>query len=375
MDTQKKKILILHSSAGHGHENAAKAIEEACRLRDPEADVRCVDALDHTARIFSTGYRRTYLFLIDRLPTVWGFFYYLLDNAFLDMLVRPFRRMFNSFFGGGLERLIVSERPDVIVCTHFFPLEVAGWLKKKKKTGARLGVVVTDYLPHYFWAESSADFYAAAIQQTKDGLIKRGVPGSKIRVLGIPIESKFETKRSRQDAAAVLGVKSEFFTALLTSGGAGIGCTGEIAKRLLSLDAPLQILAVCGNNRLLFEELSVLGRTNSRLKVFSFVKNMEVLMEASDLVIGKSGGLTLTESLSKNKPMVILRPVAGQETRNAECVKLYRAGFVAHSVSEAVSLVLSAMGDRSLFEQLKDGVVRMTKPNAAKDIAVWALGR
>ncbi len=371
MDPQKNKILILHSSAGHGHENAARAIEEACRSRDPRADIRCVDALEFAAPIYSKGYRETYFFLIDRLPAVWGFFYYLLDHPMTDAIVRPLRRLVNSVFGSGLEKFIVSERPSVIICTHFFPLEVAGRLKRSGKIDARLGVVVTDYLPHYFWVEGAADFYVAAIEETKIGLKERGVPESKVRVLGIPIESKFETLRPRAEAAAALGVQNDRFTALVTSGGAGIGPTSKITQELLLLPEPPQILAVCGNNRALFETLSALSRTDPRLKVFGFVKNMDTLMDASDVLIGKSGGLTLTECLSKKKPMIILRPIPGQETRNADCVKLYQAGLVAGSVSEAVTLVRSAMDDAALLARLTEGASRMARPRAARDIAEW----
>ena len=364
-------ILILHSSAGHGHKNAAKAVEEACRAKNPAADIRCVDALDYASPVYSEGYRRTYLFLIDRLPGLWGFFYYFLDHPVTDAMVRPLRRLVNSVFGSGLERYVVSERPSVIVCTHFFPLEVVGRLKRSGKIQSRLGVVVTDYLPHYFWVEDTADFYVAAIEETKAGLKERGVPEPKIRVLGIPIESKFEIRYPRAEAAAALGVSKDCFTVLLTSGGAGIGLTGEIAKRLLGLDKTLQVLAVCGNNGALFENLSAVAKSESRLRVFGFVKNMDLLMEASDIVIGKSGGLTLTESLSKKKPMVILRPVPGQETRNADCAKLYRAGLVASTVSEAVEFVRSAMGDAASLGGLIEGATRMARPRAARDIAEW----
>ena len=371
MDTQKSMILILHSSAGHGHKNAAKAVEEACRAKNPSADIRCVDALDYAAPVYSEGYRKTYLFLIDRLPALWGLFYYFLDHPMTDAMVRPLRRLVNSVFGSRLERFVVSENPSVIVCTHFFPLEVVGRLKRSGKIRSRLGVVVTDYLPHYFWVEGTADFYVAAIEETKTALKERGVPESKVRVLGIPIESKFEIRRSRAEASASLGVSKDRFTVLLTSGGAGIGLTGEIAKRLLAFAKPLQVLAICGNNQTLFENLSASAKTDDRLKVFGFVKNMDILMEASDIVIGKSGGLTLTESLSKKKPMIILRPVPGQETRNADCAKLYRAGLVASSVSEAVELVRRAMENATFLGGLTEGAARMSRPRAARDIAQW----
>ena len=373
MDSE-AKILILYGSAGHGHENAARAVEEACRRAAPRAAVRLADALDFSVPFFARSYRRTYLFLIDRLPWIWGFFYFLFDFRLANWFVRRLRRIVNAVFGKGLERLLIEENPSVLVCTHFFPLEVAAALKKRGKIRSKLMIVVTDYLPHFFWVDDAADFYAVALPETAEGLKTRGVPEFKIRVLGIPIEAKFETRRRRADAASAAGVRSDVFTALLTSGGAGIGNGRRIAGCLLDIQKPVQLLTVCGNNRGLFEELSSLAScVPDRLKVFGFVKNMDVLMEASDLVIGKSGGLTLTECLAKNKPMIVIRPVPGQETRNARCAALYGAALVALSVRDAVRQTQNVMDDPTLLRRLTEGAAGMARPHAALDIAKWIL--
>ena len=368
----KKNVLILYGSAGHGHENAARAVDEACGILDPSAKPCLADALDYAEPFFASGYRKSYLFLIERLPWLWGFFYFLLDFRLSDALVRPVRRIVNFLFGKKLERLLVREQPSVIVCTHFFPLEVVGALKRQGRIRSTVVVVVTDYLPHYFWVEKNADFYAVALPETAEGLKIRGVPESKIRVLGIPIESKFETRRSRAEASAAVGVRGDIFTALVTSGGAGIGSGGRIVQSLLELGTSIQVLTVCGNNRALSERLVPLEISSAgRLKVFGFVKNMDVLMEASDVVIGKSGGLTLTESLSKGKPMIILSPVPGQETRNADCVRQYGAGLVASSTAEALRHTESVMKDASLLHRLSEAATGMARPRAAYDLARW----
>ncbi len=370
----KKKILIVHASAGHGHENAAKAVDEACRkITGDPSNIRCINALDFTSSFFAGSYQKTYLFLIDRLPKVWGFFYFLLDRAAVYAFVKPFRRGFNAFFAGKLDAFFVAENPSVIVCTHFLSVEVAAALKKSGKISSKLVVVVTDYLPHSFWLSGAVDLYAVALEETKDELVKRGIKASKIQVTGIPIESKFSLDESREAAAKSLGLGGGLFTVLLTSGGAGIGQNGEIARRLLLLDRKPQILLVCGNNRVLFDRMSLLQKNAHELKVFGFVGNMETLMAASDLVIGKSGGLTLTESLSKGKPMIIVSPVPGQETRNARCVLRYHAGAVTSSVSGVVDQISKVMNHPELLGQWKEGVAKMARPQAANQIAKWVM--
>lgn len=371
MDPQ-KNTLILYGSAGHGHEKAARAVEEACRRARPDSRVLCVDALDYAVPFFAKSYRWFYFFLIDRIPWVWGFFYYFLDSRPANAFVVPLRRLVNSIFGRKLEEFLVSENPDVIVCTHFFPLEVAGRLKSRRRIRSHLMVVVTDYLPHYFWVEPHAEAYVGALPETAEDLNERGIPADRIRALGIPIEAKFETPRRREDAADILGIDSKAFTVLLTSGGAGIGKGRRIARYLLANEESVQVLAVCGNNRHSFEEMSAMREAASgRLKIFGFVNNMDVLMDASDVVIGKSGGLTLTESLAKKKPMVVVRPVPGQETRNARCLVCRGAGLSASSVEDAAQKVHHIRENPAFLARLNEAAAAMARPSAARDIAQW----
>ena len=47
---------------------------------------------------------------------------------------------------------------------------------------------------------------------------------------------------------------------------------------------------------------------------------MPHLLRASSLVVGKSGGLTIAEAAVAGAPMVVLDPIPGQETRNADAL-------------------------------------------------------
>ena len=59
------------------------------------------------------------------------------------------------------------------------------------------------------------------------------------------------------------------------------------------------------------------NRTDS-IKVFEYTKQVPEFMSISDLVVTKPGGLTTSESLASNLPMVIINPIPGQEEENAE---------------------------------------------------------
>ncbi len=366
-----KKILILYASAGHGHEKAAKGLKEAFEGLADGVEAEELDTLSLATPFFGNLYRQMYLLQIKYIPWMWGIFYYSFDVPWIYFFIKRVRRILNSVTARNLEKFLIAKDPDVILATHFTGIEVAGFLKEKKKIHSKIVSVVTDYLPHFVWMAGEVDTYAVAIQETKDGLVERGVLPEKVRVTGIPIEGKFSKQCPKEAFIAKWGLEKGKFTVLVTSGGSGIGAMRTLVEGLLDLNKPLQILAVCGTNQRLFAELDARSRKNTELKVFGFVDNMEEFMEASDIVVGKGGGLTITESFSKGKPVILFRSIPGQEKRNALCVERYHAGFAADSAEAIVKKVAELMENPESLRRMKEGVHRMAQANSAKNIATW----
>ena len=95
-------------------------------------------------------------------------------------------------------------------------------------------------------------------------------------------------------------------------------------------------------------------------------------MEASDIMISKSGGLTVSESMVKGLPMIIIRPIPGQEMRNAEIIEEYKIGIKLTDIMQ-VPLQVEKMleGDGSLLKQMKDNALKLAKPKASQRICQW----
>ena len=70
-----KKILILHASAGHGHEKAARAVLEAISEKKDGVSVTLLDSLGLMRGTLGSGYRDFYLGIIRYAPWLWGFLY------------------------------------------------------------------------------------------------------------------------------------------------------------------------------------------------------------------------------------------------------------------------------------------------------------
>jgi processive 1,2-diacylglycerol beta-glucosyltransferase len=363
----KKRILILYASAGHGHSKAAMAVEQAIRAQGL-AEVKAVDALSVCPPYFKRGYEGLYYFLIRRLAWLWGFLYFLTDNPFVYIFVKIARRLHNAFFAKMLESYILTVDPDVLICTHFLGSEVAEHLKRKGLLRSKLITVITDYLPHTFWLEKHTDLYAVGSDETKADLIRRGIPENKIRITGIPIEEKFSHKLSRAEAASKLGIDPEQFTVLITSGGGGVGLVEPLVDQLLYQNQALQILAVCGTNQALAQRLQKKA-SPSKLLVFGFVDNIQELMAASDLLVGKGGGLTITESLCMGLPMVLVGALPGQETRNVSCMLSNGSARRARSATQAVSQIKEFISHEELLREYRLSAEKNGKPRAAFHIS------
>jgi len=102
---------------------------------------------------------------------------------------------------------------------------------------------------------------------------------------------------------------------------------------------------------------------------------MDELMCAADLVLTKPGGLTSSEVLARGAAMAIVNPIPGQESRNSDfllengaAIKINNAGTLPFKLEQLLS-------DGKRLEQLKSNARRLTRPEAAFDVARLALER
>ena len=356
------KILIVYASAGTGHRRAAEALYKEL-LKKKDIEVNLIDALDYTNLLFKYFYSHGYKFLIVRLPHIWGFLFYLTNNAIFNRLTTYPRTVINNLNSFRLKYFLVSLNPDVIISTHFFANGVIDHLRKKHKINSRLISIITDFNAHRFWISRGVDKYIVATQRTKEDLLSKGITDEKIEVLGIPVDPVFLGDLNRQRLAQKFSLRKDIFTVLLATGTIGIGPLKDLVDILRN---QIQILVVCGNNKKLFNELK--KEESNNLKVFGLVDNIHELMAVSDILIIKAGGLTISEALVAKLPMIFLPLVPGQEEFNARVLSVYKAGVIAGNLIKIKNLILSYKDSKKELQEFKSAIESIRKPNAINDI-------
>ena len=366
-----KKILVVYATAGIGHKKAAMAVKEAYdEMKLPGTDVTLIDALDYTNDFFKWSYLQAYLLMVNKLPTLWGLLYYFTDIPFIDLFVSTVRRISNWANSKRLVNYILDTKPDVIISTHFFASEVIADLKQKSLMLSRLVTIVTDYKLHAWWVCEGTDAYIVASEDTRRDLEGRKVDPAKIKVMGIPIEPVFSKPLDRSKIFKETGLRDDLFTILVVGGGFGMGPIEGIVKVISQISRELQTVVVCGHNEELVRKIqSLKDEYKLNMKVLGFIDNVYEYMDISDILISKSGGITVSESLAKEIPLVVISPILGQETGNSAFLVRNNAAVKVKRLDDLKAALEGLISDPVKLDKMKEAIKRIEKPNAAYDVA------
>lgn len=364
-----KRALIFYISRFSGHYHAAKAIEKALHDLDPGIETRLVSAFNYTNPVLGKIITKTYLGVIKKKPRFWGDIY---DNPEVLERVKKVRQIFYNQNMPKIEKLIRSYAPDIVYCTQAYPCGMIADYKKACKSDIPLVGVLTDHAPHSYWLFDEVDFYVAPSVDSADILISKGVPGEKLRVYGIPIDGKFEKKWDTEDARRKHGLIGSRPTVLIMGGTQGLGAIENAVDMLVSDSVHnYQLLVVTGKNRRLYRKLRRKYRhlQDSPVKLFSYVENIEELMDVADIVVTKAGGITTAEALAKKLSLLIIDPIPGQERKNADYLVKQGAALELADISEISKTMSELFSSRDRLDKMKESAGRLSKPDSALKIA------
>ena len=318
-----KKVLILYGAYGGGHLSAAKTITKQLEtMYKDKISVTMIDCIEYINKYVNKVSTEAYKELAKKAPWVWKHVY----KSARHGPVSHISTTTNKLMSYKLLDLIKAENPDLIISTHPFSTQMCAMLKEKEKIDCKLATILTDYHIHAQWLVLSKynDYFFVSNEQMKTAMIAEGILDEKIYVTGIPISEKFSQKFDKEEIYNHFNLSPDKKTVLFFAGGEfGLGrnTTVMVLKALIRLFKQLQIVAISGKNKKMnkkFQELIELTNSSDRVKLFEYTDKVPELMSISSAVITKAGGLTITECLASNLPIIIINPIPGQEEENAE---------------------------------------------------------
>ncbi|QLK85661.1 diglucosyl diacylglycerol synthase [Staphylococcus sp. 17KM0847] len=361
MSTQKKKVLILTGSFGNGHLQVTNSIIE--RLNNMQLDNVTIiehDLFLEAHPILTTLCKKWYINSFKYFRRTYKAFYYSRPEQ-LD-------KCFYKYYGlNKLLNLLLKEKPDLILLT--FPTPVMSVLTQQFNMNIPIATVMTDYRMHKNWITPNSTRYYVATDDLKSELENISIPSHRIKVTGIPISEQFETQVNRTQWLEQHHLNPDAPTLLMSAGAFGVSKGfDQMIQSLITRNPQVQVVMICGRNKELKRQLSMTFQNVSNVCILGYTQHMNEWMAASELMITKPGGITISEGLTRKIPMIFLNPAPGQELENAYYFENKGFGKIAHTPLEAIEIVTDLTQNPQKRHTMVQQMMSAHIPNATQKL-------
>lgn len=367
-----KKILIFYGSYGGGHLSASRSIKEHIENNYSDAEVIMVDCVEYISKIINKITTKAYVDMGRNAKWMWGKIYYATEKGATLKISSGAQKALSL----KLNKLFKTFMPDLIISTHPFSSQMCAYLKSKGKINCKLATIMTDYAVHkqWFMFPEYVDYIFVAHSGMKQELIRNGIPESKVYATGIPLSNRFLLNYNKEQILQKLNLSSDKRTILFFAGGEygfGKDNTFNILKTIINSFPNMQVVAIAGKNKKMqnsFEELVEETNSSENVKVLAYTNKVPELMSISDLVITKPGGLTTTESLASGLPIIVINPIPGQETENAEFLEKNEVGIWLKRKDNIEEKLYDVFNNPNQLRKMKINARLLAKRNSTADI-------
>lgn len=363
------KAMILYANAGNGHRRAAEALAIICEQDKRFSEVRLIDALEYTNKVFEELYANLYIGAVKKAPALWALAF---DETDQPWHMEKGRVLLHRINGLPLVKEIRKFHPDLCLCTHFMPADIISVMLRQDKIDTDLDVVVTDYYVHATWLKSFVNRFYVAKEESREQLLRLGFPKNRVSTLGIPIDPLFTQPVDRTALCAKHEIDPEKPIVLLSAGAFGVMDRDEMSEMLSGITVPCHLVVICGRNAKLKDQIEKhvanYGAKNINYIILGFTNEMHEWLAMASLFIGKPGGLTTAECLACGLPMVIWDPIPGQEIFNEAYLLENGAGIAPDSISTLPFRIDELLNSPEKLNRMKANAKGLSRPYAAREI-------
>lgn len=367
------KAMILSTHTGGGHDAAAAAIAEALE----EAGVTCkvVDCVAFGGKWFSKAVSGVYVKTVQHAPDSFGRIYHLGEKISTPRWKSPVY-LVNATYAHRMAKAVADFGADMVVCTHMFGGQSMTHLKRHGEYKGLLAMVMTDYTLSPFMEDIQADILFVSHKGVMQECLDKKIPPQTLVPLGIPVSLKCCPCTDKRAAKRAAGLDENRRQVLLVGGSMGAGSLPDTMRAVLDGMGESDCLTVvCGSNEAAQQKCLEKCGNDSRVRVLGRVKPLYPLLGAVDLVATKSGGLTSTETMTIGVPMLVVNPIRGCETANAEFFEARGMAAYARTMDEITEKVRALLTDDGAREAMVAAQRREIDPDCARKMAALLIER
>jgi processive 1,2-diacylglycerol beta-glucosyltransferase len=278
----------------------------------------------------------------------------------------------------GKERLacfLHQRQPEVVICTYCLPAGAISDLKSEGRLNLPCATVVTDHAIHSQWLHPYVDLYLVSSDYVRQGIMARGFASDQVLATGIPVATDFASLPDRGMLHQQYALNPKVPTILVMVGAYNLlrGAL-RVCYCLANFPRPVQLLVVCGRDIELRRTIERLSRSARHpVRVFGYVHDVASLMAMSDLMVSKAGGVTTSEALAAELPMLVIHPIPGQEDENTSFIQRIGAGRVATSLKDLRQQICTLLDHPEILDQMRQRARHVKRPQASADAAAAIL--
>ena len=229
-------------------------------------------------------------------------------------------------------------------------------------------MVITDYCLYPGTEMVDVDRFFIPAEALRSAYTGIGVASERVIASGIPISSDFMSVTDKLSIRRKLHLPESGKVVLLFSGSIGCGRLHKVAPELeQKLPEDVTLVIICGNNHRLHKQLKRV--CTGKTVVVGFTNRVYDYMTAADLCISKPGGLSVTEMLVKQLPMVLMLSVPGCESRNQEFFVGHQAAIGTKDWTTAIEETTRLIASREQMESMRKNLQSIGYPGGATVIA------
>ena len=335
-------ILILTGKFGMGHYSAAEAIKQEIEenYKDINVNIKIIDIIDYLFPAISSYVYKSF----DTLVSKWANLYNFINTNNEERNIKTF----NYLFIKKLDKLFDKYNPEVVISTLPISSQYISKYKSIKKSNVPLLTFITDISSHSEWIHKNTNYYFVGDEKIKGSLVNKGISEEKIIITGIPVRKQF------REIDMDLNKNNKKKEVLIMGGGLGLISVNDELFEVLNNVKDIKTTIITGNNKSMYEYLR---DKYKNIKVIGYTEEVSKYMKNSDLIISKSGGITLFEAIYSEVPMYVINPFLVQEIKNSKFKKKKKIGKVIRDKDfDIVSDILNLINDDDEITKMKNNM-------------------